>query len=116
MPGLDDVLAAHLARLRLLGRSERTVYDRERAVIRLAAWLGANIDSREGAGRTSHRRPGSVAPCGGDPPQSIPGQAREQGPGAGSRPVPDILPAPAADPAGWRRAREAAARAGVGVP
>jgi len=39
MPGLDDVLAAHLAHLRLLGRSERTVYDRERAVIRLAAWL-----------------------------------------------------------------------------
>src|SRR5260221_13588024 len=33
------VLAAHLAHLRLLGRSERTVYDRERAVIRLAAWL-----------------------------------------------------------------------------
>src|SRR5260370_14897718 len=41
MPGLDDVLAAHLAHLRLLGRSERTVYDRERAVIRLAAWLRA---------------------------------------------------------------------------
>src|SRR5258708_1972844 len=102
MPELDAVLAAHLAHLRLLGRSERTVYDRERAVIRLAAWLGANIDSREGAGRTSHRRPGSVAPCGGDPPQSIPGQAREQGPGAGSRPVPDILLATAGDLAAWR--------------
>src|SRR5258708_2332795 len=39
MPDLAEVLAAHLAHLRLLGRSERTVYDRERAVIRLAAWL-----------------------------------------------------------------------------
>ena len=44
MPGLDDVLAAHLAHLRLLGRSERTVYDRERAVVRLAAWLHARCD------------------------------------------------------------------------
>src|SRR5260221_3862888 len=41
MPDLAEVLAAHLAHLRLLGRSERTVYDRERAVIRLAAWLRA---------------------------------------------------------------------------
>src|SRR5258707_10515638 len=41
MPELDAVLAAHLAHLRLLGRSERPVYDRERAVVRLAAWLGA---------------------------------------------------------------------------
>src|SRR5260370_19072564 len=39
MPDLAEVLAAHLAHLRLLGRSERTVYDRERAVIRLAACL-----------------------------------------------------------------------------
>ncbi len=39
MPDLAEVLAAHLAHLRLFGRSERTVYDRERAVIRLAAWL-----------------------------------------------------------------------------
>src|SRR5260221_4430332 len=39
MPDLAEVLAAPLAHLRLLGRSERTVYDRERAVIRLAAWL-----------------------------------------------------------------------------
>src|SRR5258708_13108497 len=41
MPDLAEVLAAHLAHLRLLGRSERTVYARERAVIRLAAWLQA---------------------------------------------------------------------------
>src|SRR5258708_4731632 len=102
MPDLDAVLAAHVAWLRLLRRSERTIYERERAVIRLAAWLGANVDSREGAGRTSHRRPGSVAPCGGDPPQAIPGQAREQGPGAGSRPVPGILSATPADLAAWR--------------
>src|SRR5260221_304616 len=82
MPDLAEVLADHLAHLRLLGRSERTVYDRERAVIRLAAWLdtryayrvtrsdalleataadlaawlGASVGSREGAGRTRHRR------------------------------------------------------------
>src|SRR5258708_37801873 len=41
MPDLAEVLADHLAHLRLLGRSERTVYDRERAVVRLAAWLEA---------------------------------------------------------------------------
>ena len=40
MPDLDDVLAAHVAWLRLLRRSERTIYERQRAVIRLAAWLG----------------------------------------------------------------------------
>src|SRR5258707_1870774 len=44
MPDLAEVLAAHLAHLRLLGRSERTVYDRERAVIRLAAWLDCYAD------------------------------------------------------------------------
>ncbi len=42
MPELDDVLAAHVAWLRLLRRSERTIYERERAVIRLAAWLDAS--------------------------------------------------------------------------
>src|SRR5260370_33129131 len=39
MPDLSQVLAAHAAHLRLLGRSPRTIYDRERAVIRLARWL-----------------------------------------------------------------------------
>ncbi len=39
MPDLSQVLAAHAAHLRLLGRSPRTIYDRERAVIRLAKWL-----------------------------------------------------------------------------
>src|SRR5258708_31779157 len=41
MPELDAVLAAHVAWLRLLRRSERTIYERERAVIRLAARLCA---------------------------------------------------------------------------
>src|SRR5258708_118564 len=52
MPDFETVLAAHLAHLRLLGRSERTVYDRERAVIRLAAWLSAARSSC--SSRASH--------------------------------------------------------------
>src|SRR5258708_14083322 len=43
MPELDDVLAAQVAWLRLLRRSERTIYERERAVIRLAAWLAGAV-------------------------------------------------------------------------
>src|SRR5258707_1425435 len=58
MPGLDDVLAAHLAHLRLLGRSERTVYDGERAVIRLAAWLDRYAEKRLTAWNGSVPRPG----------------------------------------------------------
>jgi integrase len=42
MPDLESVLAAHAAHLRLLGRSKRTIYDRRRAVIRLAAWLATH--------------------------------------------------------------------------
>src|SRR5258708_2402688 len=52
MPDLAEVLAAHLAHLRLLGRSERTLYDRERAVIGLAAWLSAARSSC--SSRASH--------------------------------------------------------------
>src|SRR5258708_2147008 len=47
MPELDDVLAAHVAWLRLLRRSERTIYERQRAVIRLAAWLGAKVTASD---------------------------------------------------------------------
>src|SRR5258708_25246047 len=41
MPDLDAVLAAHVAWLRLLRRSERTIYERRRVVTRLAAWLSS---------------------------------------------------------------------------
>jgi integrase/recombinase XerC len=40
MPDLGHVLAAHAEWLRQRGCSKRTIYDRRRAVIRLAAWLG----------------------------------------------------------------------------
>src|SRR5258708_7449267 len=80
MPGLDDVLSAHLAHLRLLGRSERTVYDRERAVIRLAAWLDRYAEKRLTAWKGGVPRPG----------------IREAG-RAGA-----LLPATAADLAAWR--------------
>src|SRR5258708_15526432 len=43
MPELDAVLAAQVAWLRLLRRSERTIYERQRAVIRLAAWLAGAV-------------------------------------------------------------------------
>src|SRR5258708_23446278 len=58
MPDLDDVLAAHVAWLRLLRRSERTIYERQRAVIRLAAWL-ARYDGGE-IGSTSSASPAEV--------------------------------------------------------
>src|SRR5258707_177882 len=51
MPDLDDVLTAHVAWLRLLRRSPRTIYERERAVIRLAAWLDANVSGGQPAGK-----------------------------------------------------------------
>src|SRR5258708_150481 len=75
MPDLAEVLAAHLAHLRLLGRSERTVYDRERAVIRLAAWLGCYAKSQQNAsasrvashaGISAQRGPGGLSPAGTD--------------------------------------------------
>src|SRR5260221_9099789 len=58
MPELDDVLAAHVAWLRLLRRSERTIYERQRAVIRLATWL-ARYDGGE-IGSTSSASPAEV--------------------------------------------------------
>src|SRR5258707_8364520 len=58
MPDLDDVLAAHVAWLRLLRRSERTIYERQRAVIRLATWL-ARYDGGE-IGSTSSASPAEV--------------------------------------------------------
>src|SRR5258708_2699928 len=76
MPGLDDVLAAHLAHLRLLGRSERTVYDRERAVIRLAAWLGAQSLTASEAGPVLS----SSAPV--KPVKAMIGAIADQQPGA----------------------------------
>jgi len=48
VPDLESVLAAHAAHLRLLGRSPRTIYDRERAVIRLAAWLEVQANLEPG--------------------------------------------------------------------
>src|SRR5258708_30917119 len=88
MPDLAEVLADHLAHLRLLGRSERTVYDRERAVIRLAAWLGA----RYAGERLTAWLPARV-------------QAAEQSGSegtAGLGPAGSVLTATAADLAAWR--------------
>src|SRR5258707_975889 len=69
MPDLAEVLAAHLAHLRLLGRSERTVYDRERAVVRLAAWLAGYAEG----GRRPHSRCDGAAPPGYGPLVTSPG-------------------------------------------
>ncbi len=87
VPELDAVLAAHVAYLRLLRRSERTVYERQRAVIRLATWLGANVSDGQPAGK------------GGD--------LCDSGVAVGSRePLPPaanfIIDATAADLAAWR--------------
>src|SRR5260221_4384617 len=68
------VLAAHVAYLRLLRRSERTIYERQRAVIRLAAWLGAQ--SLTAAGPV----PSSSAPV--EPVKAVIGAPADQQPGA----------------------------------
>src|SRR5258707_1393734 len=82
MPDLDAVLAAHVAYLRLLRRSDRTIYERQRAVIRLAAWLGRYAESS---------RPvfiGAPEGLGYQGPSALPGRL--------------LLDATAADLAAWR--------------
>ena len=90
MPDLTEVLAAHLAHLRLLGRSERTVYDRERAVIRLAAWLAGYA---ENAGCEIGKLPDRVHAAG--EPGSTFADAHDPA-------APPLLHATAADLAAWR--------------
>jgi integrase len=51
VPDLAEVLAGHSAWLRLKGRSEGTIYARERTITRLAAWLAARGGT---AGRDLH--------------------------------------------------------------
>src|SRR5258708_37971655 len=80
--GLDDLLAAHVAHLRLLRRADRTIYERQRAVIRLAAWLGARY---AGTGSGPQGAPGGPGFLG---PEALPGRL--------------ILTATAADLAAWR--------------
>src|SRR5258708_18766416 len=103
MPDLDDVLAAHVAWLRLLRRSERTIYERQRAVIRLAAWL-ARYDGGE-IGSTSSASPAEVRF------ESVsPELRRHRGDGVTRYGMPHaaagdlILDATAADLAAWRAA------------
>src|SRR5260370_29496112 len=88
MSDLAEVLADHLAHLRLLGRSERTVYDRERAVIRLAAWLDARKEVMPYALPECSRR-------------ELPGLLPHET-GAGDGESPALLNATAADLAAWR--------------
>src|SRR5258708_5198342 len=120
MPDLAEVLADHLAHLRLLGRSERTVYDRERAVIRLAAWLQTRESYKneqpDSVVEVLVQAPGfpEVAPpgtsgrettlntahggaAGSRSPARADGAAREV-----NRPEPDLLSATPADLAAWR--------------
>src|SRR5258708_23783549 len=105
MPELDDVLAAHVAWLRLLRRSERTIYERQRAVIRLAAWLGAKVTASDdgthgldsaGFFRAHEARRGRAPLCA--PP---PGPAARRGPPAPPRPAPPPHPPPHPPP--WPR-------------
>src|SRR5260221_2638458 len=105
MPGLDDVLAAHLAHLRLLGRSERTVYDRERAVIRLAAWLREYDDrSRPVKGSVVQQddQQAQDAACTREPALREPSATAVCG--VENRDSPPLLAATAADLAAWRAA------------
>src|SRR5260221_9737372 len=120
MPDLTEVLADHLAHLRLLGRSERTVYDRERAVIRLAAWLQARESYKneqpDSVVEVLVQAPGfpEVAPPGTSGRETTlntahGGAAGSRSParadGAGrevNRPEPDLLSATPADLAAWR--------------
>src|SRR5258707_13371310 len=120
MPDLAEVLAGHLAHLRLLGRWERTVYDRERAVIRLAAWLQARESYKneqpDSVVEVLVQAPGfpEVAPPGTSGRETTlntahGGAAGSRSParadGAGrevNRPEPDLLSATPADLAAWR--------------
>jgi site-specific recombinase XerD len=68
MPSLTEILAAHLALLRLRGRAERTCTERRYAVLRLAAWLERYAEStlvRSGTALAGHGARGEPAtgPC-----------------------------------------------------
>src|SRR5258708_4227239 len=103
MPDLAEVLAARLAHLRLLGRSERTVYDRERAVIRLAAWLREYDDrSRPVKGSVVQQddQQAQDAACTREPALREPSATAVWGVENGDSPP--LLAATAADLAAWR--------------
>src|SRR5258708_33996987 len=100
MPELDDVLAAHIAWLRLLRRSERTIYERQRAVIRLAAWLDGRY--AENAGCEIGKLPDHVHAAG--EPGSTFADAHDPA-------APPLLHATAADLAAWRAPLTAGGRA-----
>src|SRR5260221_4646646 len=106
MPDLAEVLAAHLAHLRLLGRSERTVYDRERAVIRLAAWLREYDDrSRPVKGSVVQQddQQAQDAACTREPALREPSATAVCGvENRDSPPLPSLLDATSADLAAWR--------------
>src|SRR5258708_34660748 len=98
MPELDDVLAAHVAWLRLLRRSERTIYERQRAVIRLAAWLGAKVtasdDGTHGLDSAGIVREHEALRGGGLPRAPPPGPAAGRGGPAPAAPRPPPPPPP----------------------
>src|SRR5258708_9846359 len=115
MPDLAEVLAAHLAHLRLLGRSERTVYDRERAVIRLAAWLREYDDrSRPVKGSVVQQddQQAQDAACTREPALREPSATAACG--VENRDSPPLLAATAADLAARRAARSAGGPAASG--
>lgn len=93
-----DPVAAHLAWLRLRGRAGSTVYNRERVLIRLAAWLAVYGEGGSGsAGSSPVRVPGTSTAQAGQAglPASVGGQARR---------APGLLAASAADLLAWRTA------------
>jgi integrase len=97
MPDLESVLAEHAEWLRQRGCSKRTIYDRRRAVTRLAAWL----DAGGPPGIQSH--PEARGSRGG------PGPADDHAAGASS-----VLNATPADLAAWRAGLTVGDRAVVG--